>query len=173
MSHRLPFFWGDGLQIQNSEIQTSNIVFGEGYTATQLADPVNPLDVANKEYIDAKFASVKANVVETVTLSGVGQGNATVLQTLPSRGIFTILVTSTVEDGPVARFSGYAASATRGDHGLEGQSGGAGNVSGFVRLQLYKDATSGNYYLYKTCDASGDEDTWDGTYQVLSTTSAS
>ena len=158
---RLPFFWGGGFQLHDS-----NIDFSSNYVATGLIDPTNPSDVANKSYVDRMIADNTGSTVEIIELMGSGTANSAKVGILPPRGISTLLVTSIVDDGPVARFSVFASTTTRGDISQEGQSGGQGSVSGYVRLHLFK-GTDGYYYLYKDCDAPGDESTFDGEYKVV------
>ena len=168
----LPFFWAHNLEIRNSNMATTNIDFSNGYTATNLANPVNSLDVSNKAYVDERFNAIQSNQRETISLNGVGVTNAVQISVVPTRGVFILLVEAVTNGGPVARFSGFASSATVGDVALEGKSGGAGTVSGFVHLHFYKDSNDGTYHLYKDCDAVGDEHTFDGQYTVVSTASA-
>lgn len=161
MLEQLPFFWGGGFQLHDS-----NIDFTGNYTATGLNNPINPLDVANKEYVDRVIADNTGSTSQIIQLTGSGSENGTKITMLPARGISTFLVSSIDEEGPVARFTVFASTATRGDIAQEGQSGGQGTISGYIRLHLYK-GTDGFYYLYKDCDAAGDESTFDGDYKIV------
>ena len=167
---RLPHFWGGGFELQNSTIVTSDIDFSGSYSATNLNDPINDKDVANKEYIDMLLKGIDANMKTTVLLNNVGLSNATKLDMLPVTGACTLLVASQVVNGPVARFNLFASLPSRGDIAKNGQSGGDGQKGGYVRLALYKDtANDGAYYLYKLCDEQGDENTYDGSYTIVAT----
>ena len=170
---RLPYFWGGGLQIHDSNITTSNIDFSGDYTATNLNDPLNPFDVANKEYVDRVLRGLDGNSTEIIELTDVGPSNATLIDIVPKVGACTLLVTSMLENGPVARFNLFSSTPSRGDIAKDGQSGGDGTKGGYIRLHVLKDSTTGGYYLYKTCDNLGDEDTFDGSYKIVATISSS
>ena len=134
---------------------------------------MNPLDVANKEYIDQNLRRLDGNSTELYQLSGIGPSNSTVIDIVPSSGACTLLVASMTPNGPVARFNLFSSTALRGDVAKDGQSGGQGTQGGYIRLQVLKDASTGAYCLYKTCDMSGDESTFDGQYRVVATFSSS
>ena len=172
MSQRLPYFWAGGLQIHDSNIQTTNIDFTGNYTATNLNDPINPLDVVNKEYVDKFIQRLDGNSTDYINLTGVGAANATVIDMIPTVGACTLLVTSMTDNGPVARFNLFASKPLRGDIAKDGQSGGDGTQGGYIRLHIHKDGNTGAYALYKTCDVPGDEDTFDGQYKVVATISS-